>query len=187
MFRRALRLVAFLFVCAAAPVAFGQTAPSAPATSSGQAAPTVVIVVRHAEKAAVEGNDPPLSEAGQKRAERLAALAAEAGVAALYTTQFKRTRETARPAAEQLKLTPVVVEVTRENAPTHAADLAREILAKQKGKTVLVVGHSNTAPQVAGALSGRTLAPLDDATDFETLFVVVIPESGSPRLVRAKY
>jgi len=176
MLRALVCLAALLLAsAAAAPEALGRNNP------------TVIIVVRHAEKAAVEGNDPPLSEAGARRAERLAALAAEAGVEAIYTTQFKRTRETGRPAAERLKLTPVAVEVTRENAPTHAADLAREILSKHKGKTVLVVGHSNTAPQIAGALSGRSLAPLDDATDFETLFVVVVPESGPARLIRSKY
>jgi broad specificity phosphatase PhoE len=179
-------LIALLFATAFSPGAF-TPGVFARTGASTQTPPTVVIVVRHAEKATVEGNDPPLSEAGQKRAARLAELAAEAGVGAVYTTQFKRTRETARPAAEQLGLAPVAVEATRENAGAYAADLAREILSKHKGKTILVVGHSNTAPQVAGALAGRSLAPLDDATDFETLFVVVIPETGTPRLVRAKY
>lgn len=174
MFKTTLSLAALLLLFATQTVA-------------AQTPPTVVIVVRHAEKAAVEGNDPPLSEAGQQRARRLAEIAADAGVEAIYTTQFKRTRETAQPAAERLKLTVTPVEATRENAQTYAAALAREILTKQKGKTVLVIGHSNTAPQIAGALSGKNLPPLDDATDFETLFVVVIPDSGPPRLIKAKY
>jgi broad specificity phosphatase PhoE len=175
MSKTALALAALLLFCTAAPRAAAETPP------------TVVIVVRHAEKAAAEGNDPPLSEAGQKRAERLAEIAAGASVEAVYTTQFRRTRETARPAAERLKLQPLTFEATRENAGAYGEALAKEILSKHKGKTVLVVGHSNTAPQVAGALAGKTLPPLDDATDFETLFVVVIPEAGPPRLVRAKY
>lgn len=174
MFKTTLSLAA-LFLLFAAQVAIAQTQP------------TVVIVVRHAEKAAVEGNDPPLSEAGQERSRRLAEIAAEAGVEAIYTTQFKRTRETGQPAAERLKLTVTPIEATRENAQTYASALAREILTKQKGKTVLVIGHSNTAPQIAGALAGKSLPPLDDATDFETLFVVVIPDSGPPRLIKAKY
>jgi broad specificity phosphatase PhoE len=162
-------------------------ASPAPLTARVVQAPTVVIVVRHAEKAAVEGQDPPLSEAGQKRAQRLADLAAQAGVSVIYTTQFKRTRDTARPLAERLKITPQTVEVTRENAAGHPAALADEIRAKHKGKTVLVVGHSNTAPRVAGALSGQTIPDLDDATEFDAVFVVVIPDAGAPRLVRAKY
>lgn len=174
MLKTALGLAALAFLCAA-PRATAQTPP------------TVVIVVRHAEKAASEGNDPPLSEAGRKRAERLAEIAAGASVEAVYTTQFKRTRETAGPAAGRLKLQPAVFEATRDNVNAYGEALAREILSKHRGKAVLVVGHSNTAPQVAGALAGKNLPPLDDATDFETLFVVVIPDAGPPRLVRAKY
>jgi broad specificity phosphatase PhoE len=150
-------------------------------------APTVVIVVRHAEKAAVEGQDPPLSEAGQKRAQRLADIAEKAGVSAVYTTQFKRTRDTAQPLAERLKITPQAVELTRDTMGAHPAALAREITTKHKGKTVLVVGHSNTAPRVAAALSGQTIPDLDDATEFDAIFVVIIPDSGPARLVRAKY
>jgi broad specificity phosphatase PhoE len=174
MLKTALGLAALAFLCAA-PRAAAQTPP------------TVVIVVRHAEKAAAEGDDPPLSEAGQRRAERLAEIATGASVEVVYTTQFRRTRETAGPAAGRLKLQPAVFEATRENVNAYGAALAREILSKHKGRTVLVVGHSNTAPQVAGALAGKSIPPLDDATDFETLFVVVIPEGGPPRLVRARY
>jgi broad specificity phosphatase PhoE len=150
-------------------------------------APTVVIVVRHAEKAAVEGQDPPLSEAGQRRAQRLADIAAQAGVSMVYTTQFKRTRDTAQPLVERLKIPAQAVELTRESIAGHPAALASEIKAKHKGKTVLVVGHSNTAPRVAAALSGQTIPDLDDATEFDAIFVVIIPDAGEPRLVRAKY
>ena len=168
------RLTALLLAAAFAPAADGNT-------------PTVVILVRHAEKAAVEGNDPPLSEAGAKRAQRLIEVAEGAGVEAVYTTQFRRTRETGQPLAARLGVPVVAVEVTRENAAAHPSALAKEILAKHKGRTVLVVGHSNTTPQIAEALSGRRVPPLNDATDFDTLYIVVIPETGPPRLVRAKY
>lgn len=150
-------------------------------------APTVVIVVRHAEKAAVEGQDPPLSEAGLKRAQRLADLAAQAGVSVVYTTQFRRTRDTAQPLVERLKIPAQAVELTRANISAHPAALAREITTKHKGQTVLVVGHSNTAPRVAAALSGQSIPDLDDATEFDAVFVVIIPDAGPARLIRAKY
>jgi broad specificity phosphatase PhoE len=169
--------------CAAALV----LASAAPAPARRLEAPTVVIVVRHAEKAAVEGADPPLSEAGTRRAQRLADLAAQAGVSAVYTTQFKRTRDTAQPLAERLKITPQAIELTRDNINAHPAALAREITTRHKGKTVLVVGHSNTAPRVAAALSGQSIPDLDDATEFDAVFVVIIPDTGPARLVRAKY
>jgi broad specificity phosphatase PhoE len=155
--------------------------------AEAQHAPTVVIVVRHAEKAAVEGNDPPLSEAGAKRAQKLVAVAEEARVEAVYTTQYRRTRETAAPVAARLNAPVHPLEVTRENASAHPAQVAREILSKHKGRTVMVVGHSNTTPLIAEALSGRRVPPLDDATDFDTLYVIIIPDTGPPRLVRAKY
>jgi len=162
-------------------------APAAPAPAQTGGAPTVVIVVRHAEKAAVEGQDPPLSEAGRRRAERLADIAEQAGVSVIYTTQFRRTRDTARPLAERLKLDAQAIELTRENIGAHPAALAREITSRHKGKTVLVVGHSNTAARVAAALSGRAIPDLDNATEFDALFVVILDGPGPPRLIRAKY
>jgi len=162
-------------------------AAAAAAARAQGAPPTVVIVVRHAEKAAVEGSDPPLSEAGAKRAQRLAGVAEDAGVEAIYTTQFKRTRDTAQPAADRLKVPVTAVEVTRENINSHPASLAKEILSKHKGKSVLVVGHSNTTTMIVEALSGRKVPALDDATDFDALFVVVLPDAGAPRLVKGKY
>ena len=62
-----------------------------------QPATTMVLIVRHAEKAASAGTDPDLSAAGAARANALAAVAAHAGVEAAYVTQFKRTKETAAP------------------------------------------------------------------------------------------
>ena len=150
-----------------------------------QTPPTVVIVVRHAEKASSspQDPDPPLSEAGAARAQRLKDVAGAAEVAAVYTTQFRRTRDT----AAVLGVPVVPVEITRDNAATYAASVAKEILSKHKGKTVMVVGHSNTTPQMVEALSGRRVPPLDDARDFDALYVVVIPDAGPPRLVRGKY
>lgn len=173
---KSLACAALLLVASAAPV------PAGAAES-----PTVVIVVRHAEKGAGDPQDPPLSEEGQKRAARLADLAAHAGVSVIYTTQFKRTRDTAQPLADRLKLTPQTITITGANIAGHPAALAEEIKTKHKGQTVLVVGHSNTAPRIAGALSGQTIPDLNDATEFDAVFVVVIPDAGPARLVRAKY
>ena len=163
---------------------------AAPSTAQGQGTqPTVVLVVRHGEKAATQNNDPDpsLSEAGVRRAQALVRVAEDAGVSAVYTTQFKRTRETARPLAERLNVPVTALEINRENAGAYPASIAKEILSKHRGRTVLVVGHSNTTSQIVEALSGKSVPALNDATDFDRLFIVVIPASGTPSLIKATY
>jgi broad specificity phosphatase PhoE len=152
-----------------------------------QGAPTVVILVRHGEKEKEPANDPPLSEAGRKTADRLAAIGEQAGVEVIFTSQARRTRDTAAPLAARRGLTPKVRNVTRETLDTHVKALGREILDSHKGKTVLVVGHSNTAPRIAAFLANKTIPDLDDANEFDAIFVVIIPETGTPTLIKAKY
>src|SRR5207237_6364815 len=90
---------------------------------SQRAAPTVVILVRHAEKAAQPAADPALTEIGERRAASLVQIAREAGVAAVVTTQFARTRLTGQPAARALGLEPIVVTAAGA-APVHAQAVA---------------------------------------------------------------
>ena len=151
----------------------------APAALRAQA--TTVILVRHGEKAPAPASDPLLSDAGQARAAALADALADAGVQAVITTSFQRTRLTAAPLVEKRGLTPQVVAVS----PTHVADVARAV-RERKGQVVLVVGHSNTIPAIVGALGGPKLADLCDA-QYAQLFTLVIPEQGTPSLVRAQY
>ena len=152
---------------------------AAPAALHAQA--TTVILVRHAEKAPAPASDPLLSEAGTARANALAEALADAGVQAVITTPFQRTRLTAATLTTKLGVTPQAVAVS----PTHVADVAAAVRA-HKGKTVLVVGHSNTIPAIVGALGGPKLADLCDA-QYGQLFTLVIPEQGTPTLVRSQY
>ena len=152
---------------------------AAPAALHAQA--TTVVLVRHAEKAPAPASDPLLSEAGQARATALAAALADAGVQAVIVTPFQRTRLTAAPLLEKRGLVPQVVTTT----PTHVADVARAV-REHKGHVVLVVGHSNTIPAIVGALGGPKLPDLCDA-QYAQLFTLVIPEQGTPSLVRSQY
>lgn len=152
-----------------------------------QDAPTVVLIVRHAEKATDDPADPNLSEAGKKRAQDLLAVAAAAEVGAIYTTQYKRTQQTAQPLAAKLGLALNKVEITRENMPGYAVALAKEILAKHAGKTVLIVGHSNTVPQIAEAFGVARPAEIDEAAEYDRLLIVVVPKAGKARLLQARY
>jgi broad specificity phosphatase PhoE len=146
---------------------------------------TVVLLVRHAEKAS-GGADPALTAEGQKRAESLLRVAAEAGVTAIYATPFQRTRSTARPLSEKLGVPVTTVELGAAGVEAHAQALAQEVLTRQKGQVVLVVGHSNTIPAIAAALTGKQVEPMPE-TEYDRLLVAVVPAVGEPGLVRARY
>ena len=65
--------------------------------------------------------------------------------------------------------------------------LAKELRAKHKGRTVLVVGHSNTVPQIVEALGGARPPAFDEATEFDRLTIVIIPKKGKTQVVQARY
>ena len=112
--------------------------------------------MRHAEKSTDDQRDPSLSAAGQDRARALGSLLKNSGVTEIYTTQYKRTRQTAEPFAQQFGITIAERPITAANSATYARDLAQEILTRSAGKGVLVVGHSNTVPDIVKALSAAS-------------------------------
>lgn len=147
-----------------------------------QPGPTTVILVRHAEKAATPGNDPPLTEAGEARAKALALIARDAGVTAIITTQFARTRATARPAAEALHITPDVVSA---GGAQHVQEVARAIRS-HTGGVVLVVGHSNTVPAIVAALGAPQPPPICDSS-YDDLYILTLPATEPARVIHARY
>ena len=147
---------------------------------------TVVMVVRHAEKAAEPGGDPSLSEAGRQRAQALVDAVGEAGVTAIYSSQFKRTQETVAPLAAHLGLSVTTLAISRANLETYPKQVAEAILAEHRGETVVVVNHSNTVPPIVEALGGGPVAEITD-DEYAHLFVVIIPASGPVRTLRAQY
>jgi broad specificity phosphatase PhoE len=144
---------------------------------------TTVILVRHGEKAAEPANDPPLTAAGAARAESLAEVVKDAGVSAVISTDFARTRNTAAPAAARLGLTTEIVDA---RAPDHPRRLAQGILARHRGETVLVVGHSNTVPDIVAALGAPQPAAICDG-DYDNVYVVTVTPGGAAKVVRARY
>jgi broad specificity phosphatase PhoE len=141
---------------------------------STAAAQSTVFIVRHAEKA--QGDDPDLSEAGRARAESLANLLKDAGISAIYTSEVKRTKQTAAPLAKTLHLEPTIL-----------AAKDRDILVtkiKDSSGNVLVVGHSNTIPDLIKSLGITTPVTIAD-NDYDNLFVLILEEK--PRLLRLHY
>lgn len=146
-------------------------------------ADTVVIVVRHAEKAADDPRDPNLSEAGQARAHALAKALADAPLAAVYATGYRRTQQTALPSAT---LHGVAVQTLAAGKEADGEALREDIRKQHAGRTVLVVGHSNTVPAIVQALSGKAAAAMAE-DEFDRLTVIVLPDGGQPRLLVARY
>lgn len=142
---------------------------------------TTVILIRHAEKNIEPTNpDPDLSPAGQTRAQELARMFGDAGIKAIYATQYKRTQQTVKPLADKLGLTATSVDAK------NTAELVKQIRAQHNGEVVFVSGHNNTVPEIIAALGGPTL-PVIPETEFDNLYVVTIYRVGRAKLLKMKY
>lgn len=137
------------------------------------------ILVRHAEKQM--GDKPALTDDGTARAERLAFMLERVDLNAVYSTRTKRTRGTARPTAISHKLN------VRDYDPQQLQDFARDLKRLYRGKTVLVVGHSNTTPALANYLAGTDRFPRFNELDYTNYYVVTIPRIGEPRVLKMRY
>jgi phosphohistidine phosphatase SixA len=147
--------------------------------ATGFAQQLTVVLVRHAEKVD-DSSDAALSEAGLQRAERLASVMADAGVTAIYTTQYQRTVNTGAPLARQAGIAATVITASGGN---HAAEVAARVRQHASG-TVMVVGHSNTVPAIIRALGGPVVTIADN--EYSHLFILQLG-SGEARLIRASF
>ena len=165
-------------LCLAAPGFSPATALGVPASALQELAdpdpaglePVVVYLVRHAEKAEDGTDDPPLAIAGRIRVQTLKTLLGDVGLTHVRSTDWKRTRDTARPFAEDAGLELTIYD------PREPTTLAAEIGA-QPGRH-LVVGHSNTTPQLVAALGGDPGGEIDDL-EYDRLYILVL-QPGKP-------
>lgn len=146
---------------------------------------TTVVLVRHAEKELVTIDDPPLSAAGERRAERLAQMFGDIrGVGAIdgiYVTATRRSQQTAMPLANRLGKKPTVLP-----APVDLDAVASHVLSEHRGGRVMIVGHSNTLPQLVQKLSGQTVPAIGE-DEYDNIYVVTVPTFGKASVLRLKY
>jgi len=147
------------------------------------AAQAPIFLVRHAERADTSsgtpppaGADPDLSDAGRARAESLAAALKDTGITTIFATEYKRTQQTAAPLAKLLG-----IRVTTVSSKESAA-LADRI--KAASDPVLIVGHSNTLPEILKLLGIDTPVKIDDA-EYDNLFVM--SRGDKPSLIRLHF
>jgi len=124
--------------------------------------------IRHAEKVKSKDPNPELSTEGELRAKKWAEIFSQISFDAIYSTDYIRTQNTALPTAQSKGLEIILY---------HPKKIDYEkFLEETKGKTVLVVGHSNTTPEFVNKLIGTEKYKLIDHETFGNLYIVEITE-----------
>lgn len=153
--------------------------------------PITVYLVRHAEKADEPRQDPPLTEKGALRSQELARILGNANVKTIITSQFVRTKATAEPLAKKLNIPVTSISLSlnpsnpRQISEQSTAEVTNKIL-ENGGASVLVVGHSNSVPDVIKMLGGD-VTPVIDERKFDDLFVVTVYAKGKAKVAHMKY
>ena len=141
---------------------------------------TTIILVRHAEKRKDE-KDPNLTTEGKQRAERLQEILAKVKIDKVYSTDYRRTQQTAIPVAQAKKL------AIESYDPSDLTAFGKMILEKHRGQNILVVGHSNTTPTLMNILMQKEAVKEIDESDYENLFLINIVEGKKPKEMQLKF
>lgn len=135
---------------------------------------TTIYLVRHAERQDQSSNS-PLSAVGHARAATLRDTLQNKGIDSVFSTPYLRTQQTAAPTANAIEKP-----VTPYSPDTTSAFV--NAIQNIRGKDLLVVGHSNTVPDMVKQLTGQVVSI--DETDYDNLFIVTIKRSCTGRTVR---
>ncbi len=141
--------------------------------------PLTVLLIRHADR---QGSQDKLSNAGEARAQELVHVLEKSGVNAIYHSNAIRTEKTAAPLAMAIGITPAAI------AAADTTLLVNDIRTQHSSHTVLVVGHSDTVPEIITALGGPSI-PNIAGNEFDNLFVLTTCHCTWPRtkLVKLQY
>ncbi|MFL6466888.1 MAG: SixA phosphatase family protein [Pyrinomonadaceae bacterium] len=140
----------------------------------------VIVLVRHAEKTDGTSQDPDLSAAGKERAVRLVKKVGKYRPKEIYSTDFKRTRETVQPIATKRHIT------IQTYDPRDQKVVAGKILASPN-KRILVSGHSNTVPALANLLGKKELFKNLDDTEYGAIWVIRIKKGEIQKIEILNY
>ena len=127
-----------------------------------------IYLVRHAEKQAVK-DDPKLTSCGKLRAKQIASILEHTKIKHVYSTAYQRTMATAAPFAKQQKL------AVKQYSPARLSQFSQQLL-KQK-ENALVVGHSNTTPQLSALLRELTVEDITEK-QYRNLYQIQVSDSG---------
>lgn len=141
---------------------------------------TTFILVRHAETTGA-GTNPNLSTAGQSRATDLDNILDPISLSAVFSTGYNRTMQTATPIAQSNSLT------VKNYDPNALEAFAESSIKNYHGEKILIVGHSNTTPELLNILTGTTNYSTLPDTEYDNLFVVTVFEKGRADVTPMKY
>ena len=129
---------------------------------------TTYYLIRHAEKQRVNSDDkdPSLTFDGYKRADKWKEVLSNVKLDAVYSTDFNRTKLTAKPIADANKL-PVLL-YNPSNMYTESFKY------NTKGKNVLIVGHSNTTPSFVNKILGENKYSQISDTNNSNIYIVTV-------------
>jgi broad specificity phosphatase PhoE len=144
--------------------------------SQVEAQTKTIFLVRHAEKADDGSRDPDLSETGKVRAENLATILSTAKVDFVYSTDYKRTRQTGLPSAKQIGKE-IITYDPRDNSTLD------KIIEESGNSRILIVGHSNTIPGLVNQLIDDERYEQLDEMEYDKLFIVTISGDESDCVV----
>jgi len=126
-------------------------------------------LVRHAEKQ-TDSKNPLLTQCGEERARQLATLLSTANIKSVYSTSYQRTISTAEPLSSKEKI------AIEHYNPRELEQFSLHL--KERKENALIVGHSNTTPQLTQLLSNQKV---DDLTEkeYQMLYQVQFIEGKS--------
>jgi 2,3-bisphosphoglycerate-dependent phosphoglycerate mutase len=148
--------------------------------TSAQSDITTVIFVRHAEKVNDGSKDPELHADGRERATKLAMMLGGQPIAAIYSTNYKRTKGTVQPLADAAGVAINVYEPMK-------ADKLQEVINSHREGTIVICGHSNTTPAMINMLTGEETFKQWEDSDYGNLIIVSVPSVGKAKVTRLRY
>lgn len=161
-----------LFACLIFLVAGLSAQGSGPAGTDAARRDTTVVLIRHAERQSLLDSDSPLSAAGQRRAQALVPLLGAFHPEVMFVSDRQRTQQTLAPAAAKLGLVPLVW--NHEGSES----LAKELLAKHRGRVVVVCWHHDLFKKIARALGVKGSLPYWSLDSYDPLWVVRVAANG---------
>ncbi|SNR16549.1 phosphoglycerate mutase family protein [Tenacibaculum jejuense] len=121
--------------------------------------------IRHAEKKLTQ-KDPDLTNKGVARAKEWANMFKHYKISKVFSTNYKRTIQTAQPIAKMYGLKIQIYDTKKINS--------KELIKRSKGENIVIVGHSNTIPFIVNRFIGKKKYKEINESIYGNLYIVTV-------------